>query len=44
MHEAQALYRRFGFVPSGPYKGREFESAPALHEIAVFMRLDLDPG
>ncbi len=41
MHEAHALYRRFGFVPSSPHKGWEFESAPAVHDIAVFMSLDL---
>jgi GNAT superfamily N-acetyltransferase len=41
MHEAHALYRRFGFVPDSPHKGWEFESVPALHEIAVFMSLDL---
>jgi GNAT superfamily N-acetyltransferase len=41
MHEAHALYRRFGFVPSSPRKGWEFESLPVLHEIAVFMSLDL---
>src|SRR6266511_3712109 len=41
MHEAHALYRRFGFVPSSPRKGWEFESVPVLHEIAVFMSLDL---
>ena len=39
MHEAHALYRRFGFVPSSPHKW-EFESVPALQETAVFMRLD----
>jgi GNAT superfamily N-acetyltransferase len=41
MHEAHALYRRFGFVPSSPHKGWEFETMPALREITVFMRLDL---
>ena len=41
MLEAHALYRRFGFVPSSPHKGWEFESVPAVHEIAVFMSLDL---
>ena len=40
MHEAHALYRRFGFVPSSPHKW-EFESMPTLRETAVFMRLDL---
>ena len=40
MHEAHALYRRFGFVPSSPHRW-EFESTPALRETAVFMRLDL---
>jgi GNAT superfamily N-acetyltransferase len=40
MHEAHALYRRFGFVPSSPHTW-EFESRPALLETAVFMRLDL---
>ena len=41
MHEAHALYRRFGFVPSTPHTW-EFESIPELRETAVFMRLDLD--
>jgi GNAT superfamily N-acetyltransferase len=41
MQEAHALYRRFGFVPSSPHKGWEFESRPDLREITVFMRLDL---
>lgn len=40
MHEAHALYRSFGFVPSGPHKW-EFESIPELRKTAVFMRLDL---
>ena len=40
MHEAHALYRRFGFVHSSPHKW-EFEDVPALRETAVFMRLDL---
>ena len=40
MHEAHALYRSFGFVPSSPHTW-EFESQPALLETAVFMRLDL---
>jgi GNAT superfamily N-acetyltransferase len=44
MHEAHALYRSFGFVPSSPHKGWEFESVPAIHEIAVFMSLDLGRG
>jgi GNAT superfamily N-acetyltransferase len=41
MREAQALYRSFGFVPSSSHKGWEFESVPAVHEVAVFMSLDL---
>jgi hypothetical protein len=41
MHEAHALYRSFGFVPSSPHKGWEFESVPGVKEIAVFMSLDL---
>jgi GNAT superfamily N-acetyltransferase len=41
VHEAHALYRRFGFMPSSPHQGWEFESVPAMHEIAVFMSLDL---
>ena len=42
MHEAHALYRSFGFVPSSPHKGWEFESVPALRDIpVVFMRIDL---
>ena len=41
MLEAQSLYRRFGFVPSSPQTGWEFESVPAMHETAVFMSLDL---
>jgi SAM-dependent methyltransferase len=28
MHEAQALYRRLGLVPSGPHKGWEFATCP----------------
>ena len=40
MHEAHALYRRFGFVPSSPHTW-EFEGIPELRETAVFMRLDL---
>jgi GNAT superfamily N-acetyltransferase len=40
MHEAHALYRRFGFAPSSPHSW-EFESTPALLQTAVFMRLDL---
>jgi len=40
MHEAHALYQRFGFVPSSPHTW-EFESTPALRETAVFLRLDL---
>jgi GNAT superfamily N-acetyltransferase len=43
MDEAHALYRRFGFVPSSPHEGWEFESVPALHGLAVFMSLHLDP-
>jgi GNAT superfamily N-acetyltransferase len=42
MHEAHALYRRFGFVTSSPHKW-EFESTPALRETAVFMRLEFGP-
>jgi GNAT superfamily N-acetyltransferase len=41
MHEAQALYRSFGFTPSGPPESWEFAGVPALREIPVFMRLDL---
>jgi GNAT superfamily N-acetyltransferase len=41
MHEAHALYRRFGFVPSSPHNW-EFENMPVLRDTAVFMRLDLD--
>jgi GNAT superfamily N-acetyltransferase len=41
MHEAHALYRQFGLVPSSPHKGWEFEGMPAVQEIAVFMTLDL---
>jgi GNAT superfamily N-acetyltransferase len=40
MHEAHALYRRFGFVPSSPHNW-EFQGIPALRETAIFMRLDL---
>lgn len=40
MHDAHALYRSVGFVPSGSYAGREFEGA--AHDISVFMRLDLN--
>jgi GNAT superfamily N-acetyltransferase len=42
MHEAHALYRSFGFVPSAPPEGWEFENVPALRDIpVVFMSLDL---
>jgi GNAT superfamily N-acetyltransferase len=42
MHEAHALYRRFGFVSSTPHQGWEFENVPALRNIpVVFMSLDL---
>lgn len=40
MHDAHALYRSVGFVPSGSYAGREFEGV--AHDISVFMRLDLN--
>ena len=33
MHEAHALYRRFGFVRSSPHKGWEFESMPGLRDV-----------
>jgi GNAT superfamily N-acetyltransferase len=39
MHAAHALYRSVGFVPSGPYAGREFEGVE--HDVSIFMRLDL---
>jgi GNAT superfamily N-acetyltransferase len=39
MHPAHNMYRSVGFVPSGPYAGREFEGAP--NDVSVFMRLDL---
>jgi GNAT superfamily N-acetyltransferase len=42
MHEAHALYRSVGFVPSEPHEGWEFEGVPALREVpVVFMSLDL---
>lgn len=42
MHEAHALYRSFGFVPSRPHKGWEFERVPALRDVpVVFMSLAL---
>ena len=42
MHEAHALYRQFGFVPSAPHEGWEFEGVPALRDVpGVFMSLDL---
>jgi GNAT superfamily N-acetyltransferase len=42
MHEAHGLYRSFGFVPSSPHQGWEFESVPALRDVpVVFMSLDL---
>jgi GNAT superfamily N-acetyltransferase len=45
MHEAHALYRSAGFVPTGPHKGWEFESVPALRDIpVVFMSLNLGAG
>jgi GNAT superfamily N-acetyltransferase len=41
MHEAQALYRSSGFVPSDPHRGWEFENVPALRYVpGVFMSLD----
>jgi GNAT superfamily N-acetyltransferase len=42
MHEAHALYRRFGFVPTRSYAGREFEQIRAVDDIAVFMVLELE--
>jgi GNAT superfamily N-acetyltransferase len=39
MHSAHALYRSVGFVPSGPYAGREF--AGVEHDVSILMRLDL---
>ena len=43
MHEAHALYGSFGFVPSSPHAGWEFEGVPALRDVpVVFMSLDLD--
>lgn len=45
MHEAHALYRSFGFVPTGPHKGWEFESVPGLRDVpVVFMSLNLGAG
>ena len=45
MHEAHALYRSFGFVPTGPHKGWEFESMPGPEGIpVVFTSLDLGTG
>jgi GNAT superfamily N-acetyltransferase len=44
MHEAQTLYRSFGFAPSTQHEGFEFERLPAVREITVFMRLDLGPN
>src|SRR5262249_9051442 len=41
MHEAHALYQRFGFIPTTPYVGREFESVRAVDDISVFMVLEL---
>jgi GNAT superfamily N-acetyltransferase len=41
MHEAHALYRSFGFLPSAAPHSWEFESKPELLETAVFMTLDL---
>ena len=44
MHEAHALYGSFGFVPSSPHAGWEFEGVPALRDVpVVFMSLDLGP-
>jgi GNAT superfamily N-acetyltransferase len=39
MHSAHALYRSVGFVPSGPYPGREFEGVD--HDVSILMRLDV---
>ena len=45
MHEAHALYRSFGFVPTAPHKGWEFESVPGLRDIpVVFMSLNVAAG
>jgi GNAT superfamily N-acetyltransferase len=45
MHEAHALYRSFGFVPTGPHKGWEFESVSGLRDIpVVFMSLNFGAG
>jgi hypothetical protein len=41
MHDAHALYRSFGFIPSGTYAGREFAGVSGVDEIAVFVTLDL---
>ena len=37
MREAQALYRRFGYVEIPPYEGREFKGVDSVSGIAVFM-------
>jgi GNAT superfamily N-acetyltransferase len=42
MHEAHALYRSFGFVPSTPHRGWELEDVAAVRDVPwVFMSLDL---
>jgi len=41
MPEAQALYRRFGFVESSAYEGGEFGDMPGAAEILTFMELEL---
>lgn len=39
MHDAHALYRRFGFVEIEPFAGREFEHIRGAAAIQVFMAL-----
>jgi len=41
MPEAQALYRRFGFVETGAYEGGEFGDVPGAAAILTFMELEL---
>jgi GNAT superfamily N-acetyltransferase len=44
MREAHALYQSFGFQPSTPHRGWQFENNPDLNDIPiVFMSLALDP-
>jgi len=44
MPEAQALYRKFGFVQTSAYDGGEFGDIPGAAAILTFMELELCPS